>query len=93
MFSGDIHHFYSDCVFILVAVYISSDKTYSRSGLSEKELSLLKESFAKDPYPSRDTLRNISEIVGQSELRVYRWFNEERRKERDKKIKLSTESK
>ena len=74
-------------------MYISSGETHSRSLLSEKQSSVLMESFVKDPYPTWDTLRNVSEVIGLSEQKVYRWFDEERSKERDNKIKISTERK
>ena len=60
---------------------------------SAKQRSLLRKSFSKETYPSQDTLRNLSQMVGLSKHQVYQWFCNERRNERNKKIKLSGKGK
>ena len=42
--------------------------------------SVLKQWFAKDPYPSMDTIRNLSDVLGVDKRKVYSWFEVQRRK-------------
>ena len=43
------------------------------------QISVLKESFARDPYPKQDTLRNLSDVLGVHKRKVYNWFYKKRK--------------
>ena len=71
---------------------------YSSSGeaqtfLHDEQRLVLRQSFEEEPYPSQDTLKSLCEMIGESERKVIMWFGNQRKKEREKKIKISTESK
>ena len=49
------------------------------------EISLLKQCFAKDPYPKQNMIKSLSDVLGVDKRKVYRWFIRERLKSRRKK--------
>ena len=36
--------------------------------------------FTKDPYPTLDTIRNLSDTLGVDKFKLYNWFNLKRSK-------------
>ena len=42
--------------------------------LDDNQRSVLKESFAKHPYPNQDTLRNLSDVLGVDKRKLHNWF-------------------
>ena len=56
------------------------DKIHSHTAakLNDNQKSVLKESFAKEPYPSKDTRQKLSEKLGLKVKTVYNWFKDER---------------
>ena len=72
-------------------MYLSSGEAVTFFSVEQRLV--LRQSFEKEPYPSQDTLKNLSEMVGESKQKVKRWFDNERKKKKHKSIKESTESK
>ena len=54
---------------------------------------VLKESFAKDPYPTQDTIKILSDVLGVDKRKVRRWFSSERCRLRKKKVPFPTQCK
>ena len=46
--------------------------------INNTQKSLLKETFANEPYPSKDTRQKLSEQLGLKKKTVYNWFKWER---------------
>ena len=61
--------------------------------LNDNQRSVLKQWFAKDPYPKRDTIRKLSDTLGVDKRKVYNWFNNERNRLKKNKIPLPAQSK
>ena len=54
-----------------------------RHQFTHSKVSALENILAENSYPSKATLRTLSEQLGLSELRLYRWFNNRRHKIRN----------
>ena len=61
--------------------------------LDDHQRSVLQEWFAKDPYPKKDTIRNLSNVLGLDKRKVYNWFNIKRSTLRKKKLPLPAQCK
>ena len=70
------------------AMYLSSGKL--RTVFSDEQKSVLRQSFAKQAYPSEDTLKSLSKVVGLSEQVIHTWFRNERERKRGKRTERST---
>ena len=58
--------------------------------INEKQKSVLKQSFANETYPRKDTIQKLSEQLGLKETTVYNWFKCERiRTKKKKRQKIS----
>ena len=58
---------------------------YTASIINDEQRSVLAQSFANEPYPSKDTCQKLSEQLGLRKATVNNWFKWER--VRTKKIK------
>ena len=79
------------CIFVVGAMHLCLGERPHFLSVDEKLV--LIQSFAKENYPSRNTIRNLAEVLGLSEQRVILWFAHKRETEKRKRIKLSPESK
>ena len=58
--------------------------------INDTQKSFLKQMFANEPYPGKDTCQKLSEQLGLKNTTVYNWFKWERAKTmKGKKRKLS----
>ena len=53
-----------------------------------EQMDVLEQSFANEPYPSKNTCQNLSEQLGLKVTTVYHWFRRERAKIRESKGQL-----
>ena len=56
--------------------------------IDEKLKAILKQSFANEPYPSKDTYQKLSEQLGLKKTTVYHWFERERASTKKSKAQL-----
>ena len=61
--------------------------------LNDNQRSVLKECFAKNPYPKQDKIRKLSDALGVDKRKVYNWFTNERNRLKKNKIPLPAQSK
>ena len=70
---------------------MGSSRRKSRRMLYASEKLMLKQSFTNNAYPTRDTVKNISEALGFSTRKVKYWLRRERLKRT--KIQVATSCK
>ena len=56
----------------------------------DSQRSFLKQLFAKDQYPTQDTIRNLSDVLEVDIKKVYKWFRVQRTKLPKGEILLTT---
>ena len=66
----------------LITLYLGKLQCGIPIRISDKQNTLLKQSFASDPNPKMDKCQKLSEQLGMKERTVYNWFRTERRKVR-----------
>ena len=71
------------------------DKIHSRTArkINETQKSVLKQSFANEPYPSKDICQKLSEQLGLKKAKVYNWFRSERERRKKRKNQLTPKCK
>ena len=64
-----------------------SGKIHARTEtiINDTQRSLLKQSFATEPYPSKVTYQKLSEQLGLKKTTVYNWFKSERKRIKKRK--------
>ena len=81
-FSLTIHRHVEHCkaCLLLICMFACLDGKQSRQvkqyrHLNANQKSVLMQWFTKDPYPTLNTLRNLSDALGVDKLKLYNWFN------------------
>ena len=79
-------------------IYGCIDMKHSRLRKAQRhfhdyEISMLKQSFSNDPYPTQYTIKNLSDALGVDQITVYNWFSKERIRRKKGKVHMPKQCK
>lgn len=66
---------------IINTVFVSRTKIGHYYSIPDSKRTILLDFFAKNPYPKKEDLENLSQLLGLNKYRIQNWFKYQRQKD------------